>query len=246
MNIDSGITKNSLVAVSGALALTAGMAAHAEISATVTLTSDYIFDGITQTQGDPAIQGSIDYAHEKGFYAGIWSSNINYANTPDVDQEVDYYFGYAGEINDNLSYDLAWLRYTYIGVGGSSKFDYNEVMLGLFYKNTSLHMWRSGNYANLHTRSFIWKLGQDVPLNWEDITMHMEYTVTQTKKNLNLFSANGVGEDRNEHYSIGFNKDYKGTNYDLSYHNHSEDGAANDVAQPVWVFTMSKSFTLME
>jgi len=48
------------------------------VTANVGLTSDYIFRGISQTSGNPAIQGGIDYAHSSGFYAGVWGSNISW------------------------------------------------------------------------------------------------------------------------------------------------------------------------
>ena len=44
----------------------------------VGLFSQYIFRGLTQTNRKPAIQGGFDYAHESGFYAGVWASNISW------------------------------------------------------------------------------------------------------------------------------------------------------------------------
>ena len=57
----------------------AGVTANAaELSATVTATTDYDFRGITQTAQDPAIQGSVDLATDPGFYAGVWASNVDF------------------------------------------------------------------------------------------------------------------------------------------------------------------------
>ena len=42
------------------------------------LVSQYIFRGLSQTNGDPAIQGGADYSHASGFYAGTWLSNISW------------------------------------------------------------------------------------------------------------------------------------------------------------------------
>ena len=47
------------------------------ISANVGITSDYIWRGMTQSDGI-SIQGGFDYAAENGFYAGIWGANINW------------------------------------------------------------------------------------------------------------------------------------------------------------------------
>jgi len=45
-------------------------AQESPITANVTLTSDYLYRGISQTSGGPAIQGGFDYVSESGFYVG--------------------------------------------------------------------------------------------------------------------------------------------------------------------------------
>ena len=42
------------------------------------IASQYIFRGLSQTNGKPAIQGGLDYSHASGFYAGTWLSNISW------------------------------------------------------------------------------------------------------------------------------------------------------------------------
>ena len=71
---------------------------YSEVSANVSFTSDYIWRGMTQSDG-PAIQGGFDYASEGGFYAGIWGSNVNFNDG--AGSELDYYFGYGFEIKTN-------------------------------------------------------------------------------------------------------------------------------------------------
>ena len=44
----------------------------------VSLASQYIFRGLSQTNGDPALQGGLDYSHASGLYAGLWLSNISW------------------------------------------------------------------------------------------------------------------------------------------------------------------------
>ena len=44
----------------------------ASVSANVGFSSDYIWRGMTQTSGDPAISGGFDFETKSGFYAGIW------------------------------------------------------------------------------------------------------------------------------------------------------------------------------
>ena len=44
----------------------------------ISLVSQYIFRGLAQTNGFPAVQGGVDYSHASGFYAGTWLSNISW------------------------------------------------------------------------------------------------------------------------------------------------------------------------
>ena len=64
----------------GALAQTAPAPAPATspITANVTVTNDYRYRGMTQSNFKPAIQGGFDYAHESGFYIGNWNSSISW------------------------------------------------------------------------------------------------------------------------------------------------------------------------
>jgi len=83
--------------VAAVLLLVAGAAAHAELSGTVGVVSDYDFRGISLSAKDPALQGSIDWAADSGFYAGAWASNIDYGDGYDGNIELDLYAGFAGE-----------------------------------------------------------------------------------------------------------------------------------------------------
>jgi uncharacterized protein (TIGR02001 family) len=129
-----------------ALSLTA-MVANAEVTGTVTAVSDYDFRGVSLSAKDPALQGSIDYAHDSGFYAGVWGSNIDSGDNVDGDIEVDLYLGFANQINDDLGYDIGLVYYTY---PGSDDIDeYPEFYAGLSYKWLELKQWYTHDYAGL-------------------------------------------------------------------------------------------------
>ena len=88
--------------------------AFANVSSTATMTSDYVFRGITQSTHDSAIQGSMDY--EKGNYTvGVWTSSNSLKNSDSalIGQEVDLYIGYSFEINKENSIQLQYVDYTY-------------------------------------------------------------------------------------------------------------------------------------
>lgn len=92
-------------AVDGSVAPAADTEAKAEeptspwgtFSATLTATTDYRDRGISQSDEHPAIQGSIDWEHDSGFYLGVWASNVDFNDGGEADYELDVYGGYATE-----------------------------------------------------------------------------------------------------------------------------------------------------
>jgi len=104
----------------------------ASVSANVSFTSDYIWRGMTQTDG-PAIQGGFDYAAESGFYAGIWGSNVNFNDG--TGSELDYYFGYGFEAG-SIGVDLGYVAFDY--PDNTTGADFEEIVIGLSYSDFGL------------------------------------------------------------------------------------------------------------
>lgn len=90
-------------------------------SATVAVTSDYRFRGITQSDNEAAIQGSIDFAQD-WFFAGVWASSLDFTGfgDPDTSLEVDLYAGFTGNLSENTTGTLKAVYYAYPDEG-----DYN-------------------------------------------------------------------------------------------------------------------------
>ena len=80
----------------------------AAVSANVSFASDYVWRGMTQSDG-PAIQGGFDFEAESGFYAGIWGSNVNFNDG--AGSELDYYAGYGFSLGD-VGVDIGAPDYT--------------------------------------------------------------------------------------------------------------------------------------
>jgi uncharacterized protein (TIGR02001 family) len=106
--------------------IAAAGAAQADVSGTVTLATDYDFRGFSQTGEDPAIQGSIDYSNESGFYAGTWASNIGHfsdGGEGTASTELDVYAGFKGTAG-SVGWDAGIVYYTY---SGASDLNYPEI-----------------------------------------------------------------------------------------------------------------------
>jgi len=91
------------------------------LTANVGLYSEYIFRGIAQTGGKPAVQGGFDYAHSSGFYAGTWASNISWLEDFGAynrsSLEWDLYGGFKNTFpgQDDWNYDVGLYYYYYPG-----------------------------------------------------------------------------------------------------------------------------------
>jgi uncharacterized protein (TIGR02001 family) len=131
--------------VAAVLLMVSGAAAHAELSGTVGVVSDYDFRGQSLSAKDPALQGSIDWASESGFYVGAWGSNIDYGQGVDGDIEIDLYAGYAGETERGLGWDVGLVYYTYPGADDIS--DYPEIYGALSYKWFEFKQWYSNDLS---------------------------------------------------------------------------------------------------
>ena len=97
----------------------------ASVSANVSFASDYIWRGMTQTDG-PAVSGGFDFEDESGFYAGIWGSNVNFNDG--TGSELDYYFGYGFDLG-SLGVDLGYVAFDY--PKNTTGLDFEEVVVGL-------------------------------------------------------------------------------------------------------------------
>jgi len=85
-------------------------------SFSLTGTSDYVFRGISQTDNDPTIQGSVGIGYGI-FYAGAWGSGLDFSGAStgdDADLEIDYYAGIKPTW-DKFAFDFGVIYYDYPG-----------------------------------------------------------------------------------------------------------------------------------
>lgn len=102
----------------------------------VTGTSDYMFRGQTQTDGDPTLQGTFNLGYGI-FYAGVWASGLDFGDTPggvlgeDAQIETDWYVGVKPTWG-KATFDFGVIYYAYPGAhdpGGD--LDYYELKAGV-------------------------------------------------------------------------------------------------------------------
>lgn len=97
-----------------------------EVSANVTLASEYRFRGVNLSDGDLAVQGGVDISLPAGFYIGTWASSLDEDTVGYGSTELDIYGGWSGEFG-NVSTDIGAIVYMYPNAGGPGDFDYLEL-----------------------------------------------------------------------------------------------------------------------
>ena len=124
------------------------------ISGGATLTSDYRFRGISQTNKRFAIQGTFTVAHESGFYATVWGSSIDDYIADGGDAEVDLSGGFRKTFS-GTTVDVGLLYYYYPGSssllrsagGGSYNSDFFEPYASVAHTFGPLTAKVTANYA---------------------------------------------------------------------------------------------------
>jgi uncharacterized protein (TIGR02001 family) len=117
----SALTQTAIAQTAPAAAAPATAAAPGPFTANLTLTNDYRYRGISQSNFRPAIQGGFDYAHSSGFYIGNWNSSISWisdsasmaGNSASAPIEMDFYGGYKYEWSKGFTADVGVLQYYY-------------------------------------------------------------------------------------------------------------------------------------
>jgi len=158
----------SLIAATTSCVLVMPWCASADVSSTVSVNSDYSFNGVSQTSEKPALQASIDYAAENGFYAGTWASNVDFGASDDTHIEWDAYVGKYYQLNEQMSVDVGIAYYTYHGDTLSDTYNYPEAYAKFGYSsslgNTEANFWYSWDYFGLAVDHYIAMLAHTVEL----------------------------------------------------------------------------------
>ncbi|MCF6437102.1 TorF family putative porin [Pseudoalteromonas sp. MMG022] len=223
----------------GALALASTHAA-ANWSTTVTAASDYTFNGVSQTQNDPALQASLDYAFDDGLYAGTWASNVDFGG--DTNLEWDAYLGKYVTLNDNWSVDYGIAYYTYHGDSNSSDGNYPEIYSKFGYTNslghTEFNFWYSWDYFGTGAGHTIAMVAHSVEIA-KGHTLRASFDVSNSLDGEKYMWD--AGDKSYHHYRLAYQTSYEGFNFEVAAENTSLD---YDTADERIVLSVSRTFNL--
>jgi uncharacterized protein (TIGR02001 family) len=220
-------------------------------SGTITLTSDYVDRGISNTKERPALQGSLDWNYS-GFYLGVWGSNTDYS---DNNIEIVYYGGRIWEFN-HWSLDVSASYNTYPGEnryaskgldpGGGQKADYWEFNFRPIYTfNDDSQLLRSVGVSYFYSPDFFGEDGNAHAIS-ADTVLKLPYGFS-----FNLLAGyqDVAGDKLSSGYNyawwqVGIERAWSHVNFDLSYHgvDNEAEACGGDLCDARLVFTMSYTF----
>lgn len=219
------------------------------VTSNVSLVSDYLYRGISQTGQKPAIQGGFDYAHASGFYAGVWGSSISWlsdtytasaqANAPasasaganNAGVELDTYFGFKNSFATDFTYDVGYLRYNYPGTyaPGATKADTDEIYVLVGYKwITAKYSYSLGDTFTIpdaRGTDYI-DLSASYPLPDTGITLGAHVGRQSYEGSSATYVAAGGPLASYTDYKLSVTKDFSGFVLGLAYSNTNAQGSA--------------------
>lgn len=111
--------------------------AHAEVewSGSLALTSDYVQQGLSQTRGEPALQGGLRAQLDEHWTAGVWASGINRYSGPGANLEIDAYAARAWRLTPDWVATMTATHYFYPNDESYVRYDYDEVAASMGYRS---------------------------------------------------------------------------------------------------------------
>jgi len=137
------------------------------VTGNVAIVSDYMFRGLSQTWGHPAIQGGADYTTPSGFAAGTWASSVSDRSYAGGSMELDLYASFGRPIDDDWSWRVGLYGYAYPGANLDQAAGYRKRSFNTLEANAALS-WRQ--FTLKYNRSLTDYFGADREQGFEGDT----------------------------------------------------------------------------
>ncbi|WP_313398737.1 TorF family putative porin [Stenotrophomonas sp.] len=134
-----------------------------QLSGSAALTSDYVWRGSTQSQGDAAVQAGFRVAGDNGLYAAVSGSSVEFAPQTHASSELDFIVGWTGALGAELALDANLLHYRYPAT--TVDLNWTELNTTLTWKNNYwLSLGWSPQALGTHQDGLYSQLGARLPL----------------------------------------------------------------------------------
>jgi len=200
------------------------------LSATTLLATDYMFRGVSQTDNDPTLWLGIDYAHDSGFYGGLFFANVDFGT--DTRREDDVYIGYSTSFDNGITLDAQVWYYTYHNEGA---LDYPEYTVGIEYKWFDARYWYTDDYSGTGGEQHYYEAGLAIPL-LDNLELGVRAGHTESDRDTGVLDYND--------YSISLSATYEDVEISLLATTTDED-QFGELEDSRIVFSISRTFNLL-
>lgn len=203
-------------------------AAQAEIHATITGTTNYVWRMYSKSNNKPALQANLDYQHELGFYTGVTASYFSIGPS-EVDPSIPFkepnveiipYVGWSFKLADDWRLDLQYSSYFYDEKVYAKPADYDEYYFFIHYKDLlSFQASYAQDFYGLTGDAFFYEGTARYP-----VTDFLEASGT-----FGYANTKSVLTTDYPYWNIGLTARYKFIALDLRYYEASEMNGSGDL-----------------
>ncbi|MRV72813.1 hypothetical protein GJ700_13960 [Duganella sp. FT92W] len=145
-----------------AILLLSSSAAHAQLSGSAGIVSDYLYRGISLSSGKAAPRLAVNYDGADGWYAGGQVISAQLSGATGRSAQWLGYAGYARQLASGVSWEAGVSRYAFPQRPG---WHFNEVTGGVALDNVSARLSYAPDYLGLGTRTWYGEVngGKDLP-----------------------------------------------------------------------------------
>lgn len=183
-----------------------------ELAGVAGAATDYIYRGVSLTDGHPAVQGSLTLTHRPtGLHAGVWGSRIDFGPGDPARAELFLSAGKGGELA-GFGYDVGVQYAVYPGAPAVLHYAYGEGFLSLSREIAGGSVTLSASYTPAY-------FGDTGPAWFADADA--EWPIADGWKALGLIGRAGLGAAAGPRYlfwSVGIARTWNRVTATLRYH----------------------------
>jgi uncharacterized protein (TIGR02001 family) len=185
------------------------------VGGSLSLTSDYVFRGISQTHGAAAEQGDLHYSSPNGLLAGLWGSPVELNWRDGRTVELDAYLGYRWSMSNDWSGKISAVHYAYPWNAKTIDYDYDEVIGSVAFRD---NLFFTAAWSFDASRFYTTGLAKDrEALSYEVAAAQPLYRSLAANVGVGHYympSSTGVGYT---YWNVGLGYDWRSWHADISY-----------------------------
>lgn len=214
----------------------------AEISATVTPVSEYRSYGRSQTNKNPALQGTLNFVHKSGFYYKNWWSTMSLASGSEQKFELDTYFGFTHSFNSDVSIDIGVAPYLFFGSSAADDINYKDFYATAVFKNTALTTYYAPKYVGVDgSHAYRIELNHSIVMEDYKLGLHAAHTHRTGEPRIAYDDSSQYGYN---YVGVSAAKDWNGYTWlALATATDITKGSGHDNAKPALVLKVTKAWS---